>query len=401
MPRLEAGVEGMFDVLIIGGGPVGCYTASLLAKKGFDTLVLERNPCVGHRVICAGLIGVEAFRRFRLPKGAVINQVGALTFFSPSGIRFSYRTDQPIAFMVDREAFDGDMADIALSAGAQLRCNSLVRNLRLRDYSVIVEVESPEGKYELQAKMGVVAGGFNPRLIQRLGLHGPAEWVQGAETEVEVDGLRETEIYVGRDIAPGSFAWVAPMGSGKAKIGMTTRRNADQYLRSFLDNPVIRDRMRSNVPEINVDLIPIRPIEKSFMERVLVVGEAAGQVKSTTGGGIYYGLISARWASETIGEAFSQGKFDESNLKRYERRWKRELRAELEIGYRFRQIFSRIEDRQINNLFEILNSDGISPLIHSMAQFDWHKDLILMLSKHVILRKYLHPISVFAKRFTE
>ena len=391
----------MHDVIIVGGGPVGCFTASLLAKKGFDTLVLERNPSVGHEVICTGLIGVEAFDRFHLPRGSVINQIKDMSFLSPSGIRFSYRPDSPMASVVDRCQFDKDIADMALSYGARLRCRSLVRDIKIREDGLNVEVESRGKSYDLRATMAVVACGYNPKLTEKLGLGSPRECLQGAEVVLDVAGLRETEIYVGRDIAPESFAWVVPMSSEKARIGMTTRENAELFLRSFLHNSRIRDRIKSHNPKINVDVIPIRPIKKSFTRRVLVVGEAAGQVKSTTCGGIYYGLISAKLAVETIEGAFSQDRFDDGILKRYEQRWRRELGGELEIGYRLRQIFSGIEDKQIDRLFKILNSDGIGPVIQRKAQFDWHKDLILMLSRHGILRKYLQPLSVFAKRFME
>lgn len=391
----------MHDVIIVGGGPVGCYTASLLAKKGFDALVLERNPSVGHRVICTGLIGMEAFDRFNLPRGSVINQIQDVTFISPSGIRFSYRPDSPKAFMTDRREFDRDMADMALSYGAKVRCSSLVRDIRIREDGLNVEVESRGESYDLRARMAVVACGYNPKLTEKLGLGSPTKCLQAGEVVLDVDGVRETEIYVGRDIAPESFAWVVPMNSEKAKIGMTTRENAGPFLRSFLKNPMIRGRIKSYNPKINVDVIPIRPIRKSFTRRVLVVGEAAGQVKSTTCGGIYYGLISAELAAETIEEAFSQGRFDDGILKRYEQKWRRELGDELEIGYRLRQIFSGIADKQIDKLFEILNSDGIAPRIHRKAHFDWHKDLILMMSRQVIFRKYLQPLSVMAKRFME
>jgi geranylgeranyl reductase family protein len=341
---LLRGTEGaeLRDVTIVGGGPIGCFTASLLAKNGFDALVLERNPSAGHGVVCAGLIGAEAFDRFHLPRGPVINQVQDVIFFSPSGIRFSYRAEHPMAFMVDRHQFDRDMADMATSFGAEVRCNSFVRDIRFGESDVILEVESPEGEYDLRAKMVVVACGFNPQLTQRLGLDSPTECLEGAEAVLEVNGIRETEIHVGRDIAPGSFAWVVPIDSEKARVGITTKENADLFLRSFLNKPMIRDRIESRNLQINVDLIPIRPIEKSFRERVLVVGEAAGQVKSTTCGGIYYGLIAARLAAETIEVAFSKSRFDDDILRRYEQQWRRELGGEIEIGYRFRRIFADI-----------------------------------------------------------
>ena len=391
----------MRDVAIVGGGPIGCFTASLLAKKGFDALVLERNPSAGHGVVCAGLIGAEAFDRFHLPRGPVINQVQDVTLFSPSGIRFSYRAEHPMAFMVDRPQFDREMADMAVNFGAEVRSGSLVRDIRPGRNGLIVEVEGPEGEYDLRTKMAVVACGFNPQLTQRLGLDGPMEWLEGAEAVLNVNGVRETEIHVGRHIAPGSFAWVVPMNSEKTRVGVTTKENADLFLRSFLNRPIIRDRIESRTLHINMDLIPIRPIEKSFRERVLVVGEAAGQVKSTTCGGIYYGLIAARLAAETIEVAFSKSRFDDDILRRYEQQWRRELGGEIEIGYRFRQIFSGIHDKQIDRIFELLNSDGIAPLIRNRAQFDWHKDLILTLSRYRTIGKYLGPFSLLAKGLIE
>ena len=192
MLRLKPEVERVHDVIVVGGGPVGCFTASLLAKKGFDALVLERNPSVGHRVICTGLIGLEAFDRFHLPKGSVINQIQDVTFISPSGIRFFYRPDSPRAFMADRRKFDRDMADMALSYGATIRCSSLVRDMRIHEDGLKGEVESPGERYDLRARMAVVACGYNPQLTEKLGLGSPTKCLQGAEVVLNVDGLRET-----------------------------------------------------------------------------------------------------------------------------------------------------------------------------------------------------------------
>ncbi len=390
-------MEIVHDVIVVGGGPVGCYTASLLAQKGFDVLVLEGNPIPGHRVICTGLLGAETFKRFALPTSSIINEIQDVTFVSPSGIRFSYRPGSPRAFLADRRRFDGDMAAMAVRHGATLACDSLVKDIRIREEDVAVAVEGPDGISHLQAKVVVLACGFNPELTAKIGLGSPTDCLNGGQVELDLDGVTETEVYVGRNIAPESFAWVVPINSEKARIGLTTREDAEVCLRSFLRNPMIRNRIRSDKAEIRTALIPIRPIRKSYATRAVVVGEAAGQVKATTCGGIYYGLISATCAAETIDDAFRQGRFDDASLKTYEQRWRHELEGELEVGYRFRQIFSLIGDKQIDRLFETLNSDGISPLIHRMAKFDWHKDLILTLSKHGIFRKYLEPLSAFAK----
>ncbi len=159
----------MHDVIVVGGGPVGCYTASLLAKEGFDVLVLEGNPSFGHQVICTGLIGVEAFERFQLPKGSVVNEIADVTFVSPSGIRFSYRPESPQAFLADRPQFNSDMAKLAVGHGATFRFSSCVRDIRSREDEVIVEVESAGERFDLRSKMAVVACGFNPELTEELG----------------------------------------------------------------------------------------------------------------------------------------------------------------------------------------------------------------------------------------
>jgi flavin-dependent dehydrogenase len=238
----------------------------------------------------------------------------------------------------------------------------------------------------------VLACGFNPQLTEKLGLENPSECLEGCQKELDLlDEVNETEVYVGRDIAPGSFAWIVPANRKKARIGVTTRRNGDLFLRSFLTRPMIRDRLANDGGVINSSLIPIRPIRKSFSTRALVVGEAAGLVKSTTCGGIYYGLISARFSAETVEEAFSQGRFDDLTLRRYEYRWRHELGEEFDIGFRLRQVLFRFEDKQIDRLFKILNSDGVAQLIAEKARFDWHKDFILLLSKHMVFRKYLSP----------
>ena len=84
----------------------------------------------------------------------------------------------------------------------------------------------------------------------------------------------------------------------------------------------------------------------------MVVGDAAGQVKPTSGGGIYYGLLCADIAADTLHRALQEGDFSAGMLSRYERKWKKRLGRELKIGYWARRMFERLSDGQIDRIFD-------------------------------------------------
>jgi digeranylgeranylglycerophospholipid reductase len=118
---------------------------------------------------------------------------------------------------------------------------------------------------------------------------------------------------------------------------------------------------------------------------MLLVGEAAGQVKTTTHGGIYYGLIGSQFAVKTLKEAFKKGDFGPLIMKRYESRWRNTLAIEIKIGYMLRRFFSRLRDEQIEKLFKIAKSNGVMDIVYKKARFDWHSDLIFSLIKHSLV----------------
>ena len=117
-----------------------------------------------------------------------------------------------------------------------------------------------------------------------------------------------------------------------------------------------------------------------------MIGEAAGLLKTTTHGGIYYGLISSQLAVETFKEVFRRGDFGICSMSRYERLWRKTLDREIKTGYLFRRFFSHFNDEQINRLFRIAMSDGIMNIVYKKAKFDWHGDLILSLIKHSLFK---------------
>lgn len=386
----------IYDVVVIGAGPVGSYTAYQLAKEGLEVLIIDRNETFTRPPVCTGVIGVEVFEKFELPEDSVISQIKDIAFFSPTGLKVVYQPKSNLAYVVDRVKFDQALRGLALKNGARIQLNSLAKGIHFKDSHL--EIEIANQSQLIRSRGVVVATGANQNLTHKLGLGRFPDYVFGAQTEVRMEGVSETEIYLGNRISPGAFAWVVKIGEEKARIGLVTRENAREYLENFLNNQVIRDRLKEK-GEIQGRAIPMGSLPRTSGERILVVGEAAGQVKTTTHGGIYYGLICSRIAVETLKEAFEKGKFSSQILRNYDKRWKGLLEREIKSGYWLKKFYSRINDSQIDELFRIAISDGIMDIVHQKARFDWHGELIATLVKHCLQENYFQRIKLGISRF--
>jgi flavin-dependent dehydrogenase len=177
----------------------------------------------------------------------------------------------------------------------------------------------------------ILATGAAYHLHQDLDLGLPSQFVQTAQVEVDFADGRDVEVYFGREVAPGSFAWIVPFrrgGASKARIGLLASRDAGGYLDRFLRSPKVASRVLPGRPwHYRRRPIPLRPIQRTYAERVLVVGDAAGIVKPTTGGGIYYGLLTAELAAATAEEALAAGDYSPGFLRRYQAAWQSAIAA--------------------------------------------------------------------------
>jgi flavin-dependent dehydrogenase len=283
--------------------------------------------------------------------------------------------------------FDREMNSRAEKAGAVLHLNSGVREIAVtRDaFSIKTGRAGKESTYS--SKVGIIATGFElhalPGIPER-----PAECFYGAQTEVGMEQLEDVEVYFGEKIAPGSFSWVVPINERVAKIGLLTRNNAGAYLRNFLKSHHISGRLTPSENLIKCSPVPTKTIPKSYADRLVVVGEAAGQVKATTGGGIYFGLLCSELAVNTILKAFRQGDFGEKVLSEYDRTWKSKLEPELKAGMLLKNVYSMLSDRQIDFLIDLASKDGILPVIKK-SSFDWHRDIITHILRHLIPKNFL------------
>lgn len=375
----------MPEVVVVGGGPVGCYAAKQLAGEGLDVLVLEEHPTIGEPVDCSGVIGRQAFDLFDLPREIILGEVRVLTMISPSDLRLIHGPPHPLAFVVDRAAFDRALAERALKAGAVIQTRCRVLDVVKAERFVEVLVEEEEKRRIIRAQAAILAHGPRYRLQEKLGMGSPAALLRTAQVEMEVEGIEATQVRFGRKIAPGSFAWLVPFWRGEryyARIGVSATEPAASYLQRWLEALGRSGQVKGEVGKIRSWTIPIRPLPRTFTDRILAVGDAAGQAKPTTGGGLFYGLLCAQFAAQSLIEAFQKGDLSARTLSRYEARWRDQLGGEFRIGAFFRRLFEKMRDEEIDRAFEVVSSDGIFAQLSRKANFDWHKEAILCVLRH-------------------
>ncbi|MDP3880155.1 MAG: NAD(P)/FAD-dependent oxidoreductase [Dehalococcoidales bacterium] len=376
-----------YDVVVIGGGPVGSQVAYQLAKMGHSIAVLERKKSLAEPVCCTGIISQECASAFAISESVILRRVNSARIFSSSGQMLRLWRPEPQACIVDRPAFNAALASRAQSAGAEYVLDALVNDLEVGSHGVSIEIASQEEARLFEARAAVIATGFASKLIEKLGLGKINDFVMGTQAEVETIGVDEIEVYMGKQIAPDFFAWLVPTSPGRAWAGLLTRRAPGDYLRKFMSFLLDRGKIASGKTALSYGGIPVKPLAKSYGHRLIIAGTAAGQIKPTTGGGIYYGLLCADIAANNLHRALESGNLSAGNLARYETDWKRKLGQELRTGYRARKFYERLSDIQVDHIFDIMRMNGIveTLLKEDDLSFDWHGGAVSRLLRHQAL----------------
>lgn len=377
------------DVIVIGAGPAGATTAARLASSGHDVLLLEEHEQVGAPVHCTGLLGFEAFDEFNLPRHLILAEAGAARFWGASGQSVPIASRRVGAAVIDRLALDQLLVARAVQAGAELRLGA--RAERVAVTGTGVEVFMRDRAEPLTARTCVLACGANYRFHRALDFGLPRVFLQSAQVETAFPNADEIEIRFGRAVAPSGFAWMVPFtraGASCARIGvMSDARSRDHFL-SFRDALATRvSATTSTMPPPRLKMLPLGPVRRTYADRVLAVGDAAGLVKPTTGGGIFYGMISGEIAAATLDAALRRDRLDARELSRYESAWRKRLGYEIRIGLEFRRIASRLSDGAINELVDLARVDGLVPLLERNASFNWHGKAALALLGYPAFRR--------------
>jgi digeranylgeranylglycerophospholipid reductase len=376
------------DVLIVGGGPGGLFMAARLAGRGVRTVVCEEHARVGDPVHCTGVLSSDSFSRFDLPLNATLNHLTEVRFVSPGGIPVDYSTPCAIATVIDRPVFDRALADRALAAGAEIRSGARVIALEADAAGVRATV----GGEIVRARLAVLACGAQYAFQQRFGFGLPSTYLHTAQRELPADLMPSVELHFGRDVAPGGFAWAVPVVRPEGffvRIGVMTARDAPGCYRRMLER--VGDRWGVSNRELppRLKILPLGAIDRTYADRLLAIGDAAGLVKPTTGGGIHYSIVSASIAADVALDALASDRLSAASLATYERRWRAELEDEFVAQQALRDVATDLSDQAIDSFFELAHTDGIMPIVRATARFNEHRPLIRALFKHPPARRIL------------
>lgn len=380
----------MRDVIVVGAGPAGSTAAAELARRGHDVVVLEEHAEIGQPVHCTGLLGEDAFRDFALPRSLVLAQAGAARFWGTGAQSFSVASDNVRAAIIDRAALDRHLADRAEQAGAVILCDWRVESIKAAADAVTVRTK---GKDPIVARAAVLACGANYRFHTELHLERPGVLLHSAQLETAFESMRNIEVRFGRKVAPNGFAWMVPFARESesfARIGLMCESRARERFDAFTDSLRARtSRWPDRLPEPRLKALPLSPAARTYADRVLAVGDAAGLVKPTTGGGIYYGMLSGELAAEVLDEGLRRDRLQAGSLRRYETRWQQRLGQEIRIGTAFRRIAQTLSDESIDALIALGCANGVVPLLQRTASFNWHRKAAVALLGHPSVRRIM------------
>jgi geranylgeranyl reductase family protein len=351
-----------YDAVVAGGSIAGLAFAAEAARRGLSVLVAEEHGEIGEPEKCDGLVSLRGLRKYGHPpaEAVVQNRINSALIHSPHGTRFAVNATALDVVVLDRSAYDRQVAEEATRAGAEIRTASRVSNLAEDSDGVTVDIEGERAA----ARYYVDATG--PSSSHRGGI------IPAAKYELEGEWVREKVVEVFLDAVkyPAFFAWVIPYGGHLAKVGAAGRGiNPFRALDAFL-----ADKPHTVLRRVSAPVYVGGPVRRFVQGRRILVGESAGQVKPTTAGGIMTSVAGAVTAAAWLGESLKSGR--PSLLENYQRGWDGAFLKEMRAMSRLRGLFGHMSNSELDEVVRALGTPRLAMKL-SQTDFDFHASALL------------------------
>ncbi|HIH09230.1 MAG TPA: geranylgeranyl reductase family protein [Candidatus Diapherotrites archaeon] len=348
---------------IVGAGPAGLAAAKRLQERGWKSVILEEHAVVGDPVACTGLISSSGVNELGIRKEVeetLLNKLRGAQIFSHNHEMIEVKRTETVAYVIDRGAFDRALAREAIAAGAELRLETGM--IDVRKETVFVE---HKGRGEIiKAKVIVGADGANSKTRRIMGINTGIENFVHAY-QVDVKGHFDphfAQVFLG-NYAKGFFAWIVPENEERARVGLaSTSGNVRKDFNVFINEKNIT----GEACDMCSKLIPVgEPLKATVKDNMLLAGDAAFQTKASTGGGIILGMHAGRICADAIHDHFAS----DAPLKNYEKGCNA-LNNDLRLHWKIRQFINSKSEEQIDKLFREMGKAKVGEFLSEHGDMD-------------------------------
>ena len=381
------------DVAVVGCGVGGSSVALAARRKDVSVGIFEEHSRVGEPSHCSGHVGILAFTRFgpKLPRGIIENEIKGAVLYAPNGKSITLYRPKPVTWVLNRAEFDRHLATLARKSGAQLHLNSRVDGLKRTDNGFQIKISGPRAR-EVECKILVDAGGCGGSVSKYAGLLQPNPRMLVNSAQFNVENLTDVnddlvEVYFGQGYAPGFFGWLIPRRDGSAKVGIAAapRDNVRKCFEHFIrKHPIVSLKLK-RAKILTAPMYHPIPVGgaalRTYTAGVLTVGDAASQVKPTTGGGIVFGLACGRMAGETAADSIRKGDTSAATLSPYEEKWRQVIGFDLAAMALLRRMLYRLPDSYLNRIFMVSRELKTDEILSRTGDIDFQGRTILSLSR--------------------
>jgi geranylgeranyl reductase family protein len=360
--------------VIAGAGPAGSSAARVLAKNGFKVLLLEEHSNIGVPLHCSGLVTPRTLDEAGFGNNPVLNRITGAHIHTTSGTNLTIGGGKTQALVIDRVKLDRMLAEEAQNHGTDLQLNTKLVSIERYKGELRIRTQRNGTHNVINTKLLIGADGTHSRVARYMGLSEPVERVVGLGGEgilphTDTDNVN---VFVGNAFSPGWFAWTIPLGNGKTRIGIGTSggmKPSEGLARLFETFP---EHFKEWKPlQWTGGTIPLWSRRHIVADNVMLVGDAAAQVKPTSGGGIYPGMVGGRLAAQIGTEALSKNDLSSNTLKAYPKLWNDSFGKEFKKGSDLRHVFRTLEDRDFDKLIHLFGRPRLLRTINKYGDIDF------------------------------
>ena len=359
-----------YDVLIAGGSVAGLTTARECSSNGNSTIVIEEDHEIGTPEHCGGMVSLSGLQKLGLMLDSNnFQNVVPMARIRSKSASFELSAEKQNVIVVDRRGLDKQIAKQAEDAGAQIRTRCTFKSITKKEskYTIKTSDGEIECKYFVDAKgLGSLKDASQNGILASAQFEVYAKWIEGKTVEILFDS----------DKYPGFFMWIIPMGDGRGKIGVAGKGiNTSVALHEFIRS---KGEKYSIIRKIFAPIWIGGPKSQFVFDRTLIVGDAAGQTKPTTAGGIFSCGMGGVLAGQAISNAIEKN--DDTLLYEYEKSWKSMFQKEFQSMLLARKVLERLDNKAIDGIFSSLSKKAITD-VSNFSDFDFHSSALALFLK--------------------